>query len=360
MLPATNQPGDYIELLEKLKSEIRTTQLRATIAANAEFLALYWRIGKIILNQEKQQGWGQKVVVRLVADLKAEFPNMKGMPPRNLRYMKSFAAAYPDDPFSEKPILQVPLAKLTWYHHLTLLDKVKDPTERQFYIQATVENGWSRDVMVQQIESEYRQRSGKAITNFDRTLPEPLSDLAQQSLKNPYLFDFLTLTEKYKERDLEEGLVNHITSFLLELGKGFSFVGRQYPIEVSDREFAIDLLFYHLKLRSYLVIDLKVVEFEPEFVGKLNFYLSAVDDQLRGEFDNPSIGLLICRRHDKLIAEYALRDFHKPIGITEYQLLESLPDNLKSTLPSIEEIEERLRQEEGSDDKLNGSDNTTE
>lgn len=347
-----NRAGDYFALLEQLKSEIRTTQLRATIAANAEFLGMYWRIGKIILEQEKQQGWGQKVVVRLVADLKAEFPSMKGMSPRNLRYMKSFAAAYPDDPFGEKPILQVPLAKLTWYHHITLLDKIKDPSERQFYILATIENGWSRDVMVHQIESNYRQRSGKAITNFDRTLPESLSDLAQQSLKNPYLFDFLTLTEKYKERDLENGLVEHITNFLLELGKGFAFVGRQYPIEVSDREFAIDLLFYHLKLRSYLVIDLKVVEFEPEFVGKLNFYLSAVDDKLRGEFDNPSIGLLICRRHDKLIAEYALRDVHKPIGITEYRLLESLPDDLKSTLPSIEEIEERLQLEEDLEGKM--------
>ena len=357
MLPATNKPGDYIELLEKLKSEIRTTQLRATIAANAELLALYWRIGNIILEQEKQQGWGQKVVIRLVADLKAEFPSIKGMSPRNLRYMKSFAAAYPDSQFGGDSILQATPAKLTWYHHTTLLDKIRDLDERLFYMQATVENGWSRDVMVQQIESKYRERSGKAITNFDRTLPEPFSDLAQQSLKNPYLFDFLTLTEKYKERDLENGLVEHITNFLLELGKGFSFVGRQYPIEVSDREFAIDLLFYHLKLRSYLVIDLKVVEFEPEFVGKLNFYLSAVDDQLRGEFDNPSIGLLICRRHDKLIAEYALRDFHKPIGITEYKLMESLPDNLKSTLPSIEEIEERLRQEEGAD---NESDTTAE
>lgn len=355
----TDKTGDYFSLLEQLKNEIRTTQLRATIAANAEFLGLYWRIGKIILEQEKQQGWGQKVVIRLVADLKAEFPSMKGISPRNLRYMKSFAAAYPDDPLRGKSILQEPLAKLTWYHHLTLLDKVKDPDERRFYMLATIENGWSRDVMVQQIESKYRQRSGKAITNFERTLPEPLSDLAQQSLKNPYLFDFLTLTEKYKERDLENGLINHIMSFLLELGKGFAFVGRQYPIQVSEREFAIDLLFYHLKLRSYLVIDLKVTEFEPEFVGKLNFYLSAVDDQLRSEFDNPSIGLLICRKHDKLMAEYSLRDFQKPIGITEYRLLESLPDELKSTLPSIEEIEERLRLDEDPTTQQTETDDST-
>jgi predicted nuclease of restriction endonuclease-like (RecB) superfamily len=346
----THLLNNYAEVLEKLKTEIRTTQLRATIAANAELLALYWRIGNIILEQEKQQGWGQKVVIRLVADIKAEFPTMRGMSPRNLRYMKSFAVAYPDNPFVENSILQVPLAKLTWYHHITLLDKVKDSDERQFYIKATVENGWSRDVMVQQIESNYRTRSGQAITNFTRTLPEPLSDLAQQSLKNPYLFDFLSLTQQYKERDLENGLVEHITNFLLELGKGFAFVGRQYPIEVSDRDFAIDLLFYHLKLRSYLVIDLKVVEFEPEFVGKLNFYLSAVDDQLRGEFDNPSIGLLICRRHDKLMAEYALRDFQKPMGITEYQLQESLPEDLKNRLPTIEEIEERLQIDQKFDD----------
>jgi predicted nuclease of restriction endonuclease-like (RecB) superfamily len=348
MHPSNTQPADYIQLLDKLKREIRTTQLRATFAANAELLALYWRIGTIIIEQEKLQGWGQKVVDRLVADLKAEFPTMKGMSPRNLRYMKAFAAAYPDQQFGGESILQATPAKLTWYHHTTLLDKVKNLDERLFYMQATVENGWSRDVMVQQIESNYKQRSGRAISNFERTLPEPLSDLAQQSLKNPYLFDFLSLTETYKERDLEEGLVNHLIQFMLELGKGFAFVGRQYPLEISGREFVLDLLFYHLKLRSYLVIELKVVEFEPEFVGKLNFYLSAVDDQLRSEFDNPSIGLLICRRHDQLMAEYALRDINKPIGITEYRLMESLPTDLQTTLPSIEEIEERLRQEDDS------------
>lgn len=341
MQPLQNDPGDYLIWLEKLKSEIRTTQLRATVAANVEFLGLCWRIGKILLEQEKRQG--QEVVARLVADLKAEFPSLKGMSPGNLRSMKAFAVAYPADPFGEGPLLQAELAKLTWYHHIALLDKVKDIEERLVYIQATVENGWSRDVMVQQIESGYRQRAGKAITNFSRLLPEPLSDLGQQSLKNPYLLDFLTLTEKHKERDLENGLVERITNLLLEPGKGFAYVGRHYPIEVSDREFSIDLLFYHLKLRSYLVIDLKVVEFEPEFVGKLNFCLSAVDEQLRGELDNPSIGLLICRRNNRLIAEYALRDSQKPIGMTEYRFMESLPDNLKTTLPAIDEIEERMR-----------------
>ncbi|WP_439554702.1 PDDEXK nuclease domain-containing protein [Dyadobacter sp.] len=331
---------DYLALLEQLKKEIREARLRATISANVEMLSLYWRIGNIILQQEKQEGWGQKVVLRLVTDLKAEFPNMKSLSPRNLRYMKSFAAAYPDE-----SILQVTLAKLTWYHHITLLSKVKDPDKRLFYITETAQQGWSRDVMIMQIESNYSERHGNTVSNFGRALPDPLSDLAQQSIKDPYLFDFLTLADGYKERDLENGLVEHITKFLLELGKGFAFVGRQYPIEVSDREFLIDLLFYHLKLRAYLVIELKAVEFEPEFVGKLNFYLSAVDDQLRTEHDNPTIGLLICRKRDKLMAEYALRDVNKPIGISEYRISEALPDDLKSTLPTIEEIEERLKQE---------------
>lgn len=330
---------DYIALLEQLKKEIREARLRATISANVEMLSLYWKIGMIILDQEQQAGWGQKVVLRLVTDLKAEFPNMKSLSPRNLRYMKSFAAAYPDE-----SILQVTLAKLTWYHHITLLSKVKDPDKRLFYITETAQQGWSRDVMIMQIESNYSERHGNTVSNFERALPDPLSDLAQQSIKDPYLFDFLTLADGYKERDLENGLVEHITKFLLELGKGFAFVGRQYPIEVSEREFSIDLLFYHLKLRAYLVIELKAVEFEPEFVGKLNFYLSAVDDQLRTEHDNPTIGLLICRKRDKLMAEYALRDVNKPIGISEYRISEALPDELKSTLPTIEEIEERLKQ----------------
>ena len=337
---------DYLVLLERLKNEIRQARLQATVSANVEMLSLYWRIGSIILEQEKQQGWGQKVVMRLVSDLKQEFPNMKSISPRNLRYMKSFAAAYPD-----VSILQAVLAKLTWYHHITLLSKVKDPQERFFYINETAGQGWSRDIMVRQIESEYLHRHGKTVSNFSRALPDPLSDLAQQSIKDPYLFDFLTLADNYRERDLENGLVEHITSFLLELGKGFAFVGRQYPIEVSGREFAMDLLFYHLKLRAYLVIDLKAVEFEPEFVGKLNFYLSAVDDQLRTEHDNPTIGLLICRNRDKLMAEYALRDVNKPIGISEYRLTENLPENLKSTLPTIEEIEERLQQETSKETK---------
>jgi predicted nuclease of restriction endonuclease-like (RecB) superfamily len=331
---------DYFALLERLKTEIRTTRLRAIVSANAELLSLYWRMGQVILEQEKQLGWGQKVVTRLVTDLKSEFPNMQGISPRNLRYMKSFAAAYPDE-----SILQAALAKLTWYHHITLLSKVKDSASRLFYIEETARQGWSRDVMVRQIDANYYERQGKAVSNFSRTLPDPFSALAQQTVKDPYLFDFLTLSDDYRERDLEDGLVEQITRFLLELGKGFAYVGRQYPIEISDREFSMDLLFYHLKLRSYLVIDLKVVEFEPEFIGKLNFYLSAVDDQLRGPHDNPSIGLLICRSRDKLIAEYALRDINKPIGITEYRLSEALPDELKSTLPTIEEIEERLEQE---------------
>jgi predicted nuclease of restriction endonuclease-like (RecB) superfamily len=330
---------EYHQILESLKNEIRSARLRAVMSANAEMLRLYWQIGNTILQQQSEQGWGAKIIDRLSTDLKSEFPDMTGLSVRNLKYMRAFAESYPDAEF-----VQASLAQITWYHHITLLDKVKDKNQRLLYIEETAKNGWSRDVMVHQIESKYLQRKGISQSNFQAVLPQPFSDLAQQTFKDPYLFDFITLADGYREKELEDALTENITKFLLELGLGFAYVGRQYPIEVSEREFAIDLLFYHLKLRSYIVIDLKIVDFQPEFVGKLNFYLSAVDDKLKTEHDQPSIGLLICKNKDKLMVEYALRDVNKPIGISEYLLTEALPENIKSSLPTIQEIEEKLIQ----------------
>lgn len=329
--------SDYTELLEHLKAEIRTARLRATLGANAEMLLLYWKIGTSILEKETQAGWGKKIVEKLSTDLKLEFPDMQGISYRNLRYMKRFAKEYPNS-----SILQVSLAKLPWYHHITLLEKVKDPQIRLLYVEEVAKNGWTRDVMVSQIEANYHLRIAKGINNFAQTMTLEQSEMARLTFKDPYLFDFINITELFKERELEDALVKHITQFLLELGGGFSFVGRQFKIEISGREFALDLLFYHLKLRSYIVIELKKEEFKPEFAGKLNFYLSAVDDLLRHPDDAPSIGLIICKTKDSVMAEYALRDIQKPIGISEFKLKDALPDNLESTLPSIEEIEEQL------------------
>jgi len=331
---------DYLQILQNLKDQIRQARLGAIISANAGLLKSYWQIGNTILQQQSREGWGTKIIDRLSADLKDEFPDMKGLSVRNLKYMRAFAEAYPDGEF-----VQAALAQITWYHHLTLLDKVKDPQQRMGYIQETAQNGWSRDVMVYQIESKYIERKGIAQSNFKEILPQPFSDLAQQTFKDPYLFDFIALADNYRERDLENPLVESITKFLLELGLGFAFIGKQYPIVVSEKEFEIDLLFYHIKLRSYIVIELKVVDFQPEFVGKLNFYLSAIDTQLKTELDHPSIGLLICKTKDKLMVEYALKDVAKPIGISEYRLTEILPEDVKSSLPTIEEIEVKLRNE---------------
>ncbi|WP_440347861.1 PDDEXK nuclease domain-containing protein [Mucilaginibacter flavidus] len=239
-------------------------------------------------------------------------------------------------------ILQVPLAKLTWYHHITLMDKVKDAEERDFYIRKSAENGWSRNILVHQIESKLYHRQGKAVSNFNQTLPSFHSDLAKEMLKDPYKFDFLNLSEEYFEKDLEDALVNHITKFLLELGAGFSYVGRQYHLEIGGDDFYIDLLFYHLKLRSYVVIELKTGKFIPEYASKLNFYLSAVDDLMKHKTDNPTLGILICKERNKVVAEYSLRDINKPIGIAEYELTQSIPENFKGCLPTIEEIENEL------------------
>lgn len=328
----------YQDLLARLKAQIRTAQVRAAVAVNQELVLLYWGIGREILDRQQNDGWGTRVIERLAKDLRLEFPDMQGLSPRNLGYMKAFAEAWPDE-----AILQAPLAKLTWYHNLTLLEKVKSPEERLWYAEQAIQNGWSRNVLVLQIEGGLYRRAGKATTNFPTTLPKPQSDLAQQLLKDPYNFDFLTLTAEAQERDLEKGLLAHLRQFLIELGVGFAFVGSQVPIEVGGEDFKLDLLFYHLKLRAFVVIDLKMTPFKPEYAGKMNFYLSAVDDLLRHPDDQPSIGLILCKTKNQIVAEYAVRDLAKPLGIAEFRHLETLPEQLKGTLPTIAEIEAELR-----------------
>ena len=327
----------YSEFLTELKNRVRQAQVRAALSVNKELVLLYWEIGRDILERQQSMGWGAKVVDKLAVDLRSSFIEMKGFSSRNLKYMRAFAEAYPDFEFVQQAAAQIP-----WFHNCVVLDKVKEPQERLWYIKQTFQHGWSRDVLVMQIESRLYHRQGKAITNFDKTLPGLQSDLAQQVLKDPYSFDFLSLDSEAHERDIERSLVDHIQRFLLELGFGFAFVGRQYHMEVGDQDFYIDLLFYHLRLRCFVVIELKATEFKPEYTGQLNFYLSAVDDRLKHPDDQPSIGLILCKSQNRLIAEYALRDVNKPIGISEFRLTEALPDKLKGQLPTIEELEAEL------------------
>jgi len=334
---STNLFAGYDELLRDLKVRIGQAQVRAAFAVNSELVLLYWSIGRDILMRQQQEGWGAKVVDRLASDLRRAFPEMKGFSRTNLLYMRAFADAYDDEQFVQQVVGQIP-----WGHNVRILDQVKDTQEREFYIRQTIQYGWSRLVLEMQIESNVYRRQGKATTNFERTLPAPQSDLARQLLKDPYNFDFLTLGQETHERDLERGLIEHIREFLLELGVGFAFVGSQYHIEVGGQDFYLDLLFYHLRLRAYVVIELKVTEFKPEYAGKMNFYLSAVDDLLRHKQDQPSIGIILCKTKNKVVAEYALRDTQKPIGVSSFQLTELLPEKLQGNLPTIEELEAEL------------------
>ena len=333
-----SMPQGYADWLSKLKTRIHRAQQRATLAVNRELVLLYWQIGCDILVRQAEQGWGAKVIDRLAHDLRNAFPEMKGFSPRNLKYMRTFAEAWPDAEF-----VQAVLAQLPWYHQLALLDKLPDISTRHWYAAKAIEHNWSRNVLVMQIESRLHTRSGQAVTNFAERLPSPQSDLARESLKDPYRFDFLGLTDEAQEREIETALVRHVTEFLLELGAGFAFVGRQVPLEVGGEDFFIDLLFYHLKLRCYVVIELKSGDFRPEHLGQLGFYLTAVDRQVKNEQDTPTIGLLLCKSKNKLVAEYALGDKTQPMGIAEYKLLESLPEPLQTSLPSIEDIERELQ-----------------
>lgn len=329
-------PADYASLLGELKARVRSARLTAAVAVNRALIELYWSIGSDVLQRQAQEGWGAKVVDRLAIDLRSEFPDMGGFSPRNLKYMRSFAEAYPDIEFVQQAAAQLP-----WGHHLKLLDSVRDGAERRFYVQQAIEHGWSRNVLASQVDSGLYQRQGKALTNFERTLPAAQSELAQQLLKDPYSFEFLSLAEDMLERDLERGLLEQLKSLIMELGKGFAFVGSQYPLEVGGQDYRLDLLFYHLRLRCYVVIELKIEEFKPEFAGKMNFYLSAVDDQLRHPDDQPSIGIILCRTRNAVIVEYALRDSRKPMGVAEYTFAK-LPNDLKQALPSREELSQEL------------------
>lgn len=334
----TPTPDNYASFLSSLKERIRTAQVRAALAVNKELVLLYWQIGKEILERQDQEGWGAKVISKLAKDLKAEFPEMKGFSRTNLLYMRSFANSYPDEQIVQQAAGQIP-----WFHNCVLIDKVKDDTERLWYIQQTIENGWSRAVLEHQIESNLYQRQGKAITNFDQALPKPQSDLAQQILKSPYNFDFLSLGKEAQERDLERALIAHMRDFLLELGVGFSFVGSQYVLEVANQEFRIDLLFYHLKLRCFIVIDLKMGKFEPAYSGQINFYVNAVDDLLRHPADAPTIGMILCKSKENTIVEYALRGVTTPIGVSTHSI-EQLPERLQESLPTVEQLQQELNE----------------
>jgi predicted nuclease of restriction endonuclease-like (RecB) superfamily len=327
-------PDNYDAVLNALKQRIRQAQLRAALAVNQELILLYWYIGSEILDRQQAEGWGTKVVERLARDLKSEFPDVKGFSRTNLLYMRAFAEAYPDEQIVQRTVGRIP-----WRHNIALIDKLKRPEERLWYAQQALENGWSRDILAMQIETNLYGRQGGAITNFDRTMPDLDSEIAQQLTKDPYNFDFISLTGKAKEQDLEKALVERIRDFLLELGVGFAFVGNQYPIVVDRKEYRLDLLFYHTKLHCYVVIDLKMGEFEPEYSGKMNFYVSAVDKLLCTTGDSRTIGIILCRSRSQTIVEFALQDLDKPIGVASYLLREDLPTELQGSLPTIAQLE---------------------
>lgn len=329
--------SEYLETIEQVKSEIKAAQYKAAVSVNQELILLYHSIGKVI-NAHKV--WGGKFIDSLAKDIKIAFPNVKGYSVRNLKYMAKFAATYPDRQFVQTVSAQIP-----WSHNVAILDKVKDPDQRIWYIQKTAENGWSHNVLIHQIESGLYERQVIAdkISNFESRLPSPQSELAIQTMKDPYIFDFIPFKEDMVERDIERALVHDVTKLLLELGTGFAFLGNQYCINVGGDDFYIDLLFYNLNLRCYVVIELKTGDFKPEYAGQLNFYLSAVDGILKKEQDNPSIGLLLCKSKNDLVAEYSLKDMSKPIGVSEYQITSDLPIELEKQLPSVEDIQKHIQ-----------------
>jgi predicted nuclease of restriction endonuclease-like (RecB) superfamily len=350
--------SDYGVLLSDIKQRIRQAQTRAILAVNQALVALYWDIGQLIAAKQEREGWGAAVIPRLAKDLHNELPEEKGFSERNIKLMVQFYREYPSlfsslaigqqavaqlpsngvaTEFGQPPVAQIP-----WAHNVLLMQKVKDHNARQWYAAATLTNGWSRNVLHMQIETAAHTRQGKTTNNFVQRLPQPHSDLVQQALKDPYLFDFLTLEQPFHERELETGLIQHLEKFLLELGQGFAFVGRQHHLVVGDQDFYIDLLFYHLRLRCFVVIELKRGAFKPEYAGKMNFYCSVVDDKLKHQQDAPTIGLILCQQHNAVIAEYALRGMDTPIGISTFELTRALPTELASKLPSIEEIEREL------------------
>ncbi len=341
-------PSGYPAVLAELTAKVRAAQVRAAVAVNAALVGLYWEIGRTVLHAQAAEGWGTKVVDRLAADLRRAFPEVRGFSPRNLRYMRALAEAWPTG------VAEPPLASVSWYQHVALLDKIATPDERRWYAAQAVEHGWSRNVLAHHIDTDLRGRQGKALTNFSRTLPAPQSDLAQEITKSHYVFDFLELSARADERALERGLIARFRDFFRELGRGFAFLGSQYPLEVDGREYRVDLLFYHVRLHCYVVVELKVGEFEPADAGQLGFYVTAVDRQMRDPArDEPTLGLLLCRSRSELIVEYTLQGVHKPLGITTYDHLTALRPGLPQALPSPEELQrefadaERATEREG-------------
>jgi predicted nuclease of restriction endonuclease-like (RecB) superfamily len=332
-------PEGYSEWLAELKRAIAASRSRAVAAVNTELVKIYWRLGRDILERQAKLGWGAKIIDRLAHDLRTAFPGMHGFSRANLMYMRAFADAWPD-----LEIVQQLVGQLSWGANLVLLSRLKAHADRRYYAEKALQQGWSRNVLIRQIESRLHERQGRATTNFAARLAEPHAALATEAVKDPYYFDFLGVGVEAEERAIENALVGHITRFLLELGAGFAFVGRQVHVEVGGEDFFLDLLFYHLRLRCYVVVELKAGEFKPEHAGKLNFYLNAADALIRGDHDNPTIGLLLCKTKNRVVAEYALRDANRPIGIAEYQLVHALPARLKTRLPSIEQLERELKE----------------
>ncbi len=356
---------EYSDWIKQLKAKLRLVQLKAAVKVNSELLNFYWELGADIVVKQKNSKWGDKFLAQLSKDLIKEFPDIKGFSSRNLKYIRQWYVFYNKDvTIGQQAAAQIAkqnttqtqkkimnrLFQIPWWHNVVIITKCKTTDEALFYVNKTIGNGWSRSVLTHQIEGNLYNRTGKAVNNFDATLPALQSDLAKETLKDPYCFDFLSITEKINERELEQELVNQIAKFLLEMGTGFSFIGKQYKLEINRDEFYVDLLFYHVKLHAYVVVELKTVKFKPEFTGQLNFYVSAIDGMIKTKQDNPTIGILICKSKNNTVVEYALKDIHKPIGVSEYLITKSLPKTFKSVLPTIEEIEAELNKNESTND----------
>ncbi|MDX9806360.1 MAG: PDDEXK nuclease domain-containing protein [bacterium] len=340
---------EYNLWVQRLKQKIRSAQIKAALSVNTEMLNFYWELGTDIVEKQKVAKWGDGFLARLSDDLMNEFPGMKGFSLRNIKYIRQWFLFYStQDLIGQQAVAQImqqvvaQLSGIPWGHNITIISKCKNVDEALFYVQATAKNNWSRSILTHQIEGKLFEREGKAITNFQSTLPVPQSDLAVQTLKDPYIFDFMTIRQQHDEKELEDALISHVTKFLLELGAGFSYIGRQYKIEIDGDEFFIDLLFYHVKLHCYVVVELKTVKFQPEFAGKLNFYVSAIDGILKTEKDDPTIGILICKSKNNTVVEYSIKDINKPIGVSRYNIVSNLEEKIKSSLQTIEEIEKEM------------------
>lgn len=343
MTGIVNPDKEYAAWLTELKQRVREAQTRAILAANTEMVMFYWTIGRDILERQTKFGWGAKIIDQVAADLKEEFPEVSGFSARSIKYMRAFAEAWPDERIVQRVIAQLP-----WGHNIELLTKLKDPAERLWYARTNIENGWSRPVLAMQIDTQLHKRQGAAVSNFHKTLPAPQSELVQQAFKDPYVFDFLTIAHDAVERDVELGLIEHISKFMLELGRGFAYMGRQYPLRIGDQDFALDLLFYNVNLHCYVVIDLKMDEFRPEYAGKMQFYLNVLEDTHKSPTGALPVGMILCRSKNNVIVEYALKNSSRAIGVSEYTVTQTPPPQLQSVLPTVAELEQEIEDAEAS------------